>query len=910
MSKNYIKKALLIPVLLFSLVAVSQRADNLWTKVDASKVQQSQLLTRKIVPVKENYFQLNITALKATLSNVGNRYESNKAVIQLPNADGKLTRYEVSEASILTPEFQAQHPDIRSYVARGIDNPTELVRFSITPLGLNAMIMGTDRGTTFIDPMSVNENLHSVYAKRDLEARDFDFECEVIGEEQLEQNREAVSEFARNADDGQMRDYRLALACTGEYAAFHVGQAGVGGGTVAEQRAAVLAAMVVTMTRVNGIYERDLSVTMSLIPNDNIIYLNGATDPFDNNNPGLLIGQSQTVIDGIIGNGNYDIGHTFSTGGGGLAGLGVTCTTGSKASGITGLPQPVGDPFDVDFVAHELGHQFGAPHTFNGTAGNCAGGNRTASNAYEPGSGTTIMAYAGICAPQNVQTNSDAYFHQKSLQVIWDDITAPPTCAAQTVTGNSAPTSDAGANYTIPAGTPYKLTGASTDADGTGTHTYTWEQYDLGPAGLPAATNLQGPLTRSFEGTNNPTRYIPRLSDVVANGGNSTTWEVLPLVTRTMNYRLTVRDNDSRGGQTAVDEMTISVNNASAFFRVTSQNTGGITWDVGTTQTVTWDVAGTTGNGINAANVNILLSTDGGANFDTVLASNTPNDGTHDITVPNVSSVNCRIMVEAADNIFFNVNTNQFAIGASLTCNTYEANNVNGAIPDGLDGSGTMPGAPLFDTINVPDDVTIESIKITVDITHTWIGDLLIQIQHPDIVTDNTLFVNVYAGDCGNDDNLNVTFEDGAATIVCASPTVGTVAPANPLSLFNGLSSQGDWNIAVVDFFNQDTGTLNSWSIEVCSTSSLSVDDDELLSDLSIYPNPNDGEFNVNFSPKSGEDITIEVFDIRGRRILTNTYNSVSRFEEVIRLNNAQSGMYLLSISDGGQKVTKKIIVD
>ncbi|MEM9679056.1 MAG: reprolysin-like metallopeptidase [Bacteroidota bacterium] len=908
MNYKYIKKALLVSAILCSTLAFAQSSNSMWERVDAQKARQSEQFYRKTVPFKETFYQLDISALKSALSNVGDRFSSNKVEVMLPSNNGKFYRYSVSEASILDPVLQAQHPDIRSYVAQGIDNPTELVRFSITPKGFHAMIMGTGRSAVFIDPFSKNENIYTVYSRRDLEARSFGFECGVVDEE-VERNAEETSEFARNADDGNLRTYRLALACTGEYAAFHVAQAGVGGGTDAQQRAAVLAAMNVTMTRVNGIYERDLSITMTLVPNNNIIFLNGATDPFNNNSAGILINQSQSVIDSFIGNANYDIGHTFSTGGGGLAGLGVSCEAGNKARGITGLPAPVGDAYDVDFVAHELGHQFGAPHTFNGSTGNC-GAQRTASNAYEPGSGTTIMAYAGICGAQNVQNNSDAYFHQKSLQVIWDDINAFPTCALQTPTGNSAPTSNAGANFTIPAGTPYKLTGSSTDIDGTGTHTYTWEQYDLGPQGAPSATSPTAPIVRSFEGTSNPTRFIPNLPELLNNGGTSTDWEILTLISRTMNYRLTVRDNDSRGGQTAVDEMTITVNNASAFFSVTSQNTSGISWDVGTTQTVTWNVAGTTGNGINEANVNILLSTDGGLNFDTVLAANTPNDGSQDIIVPNVSSVNCRIMVEAANNIFFNVNSQAFAVGASLTCNDYEANNVNAAIPDGLGTMGPVQGPPLFDTLNVPDDVTIESMTVTVDISHTFIGDFIIQLQHPDIVTDNSLFVNIYVGECGSNDDLSVTFEDGAAAITCATPTTGTVSPSNPLSLFDGLSSQGDWTIAIVDFFAGDTGTLNSWSLEFCTTSGLSVEDEELLSDLSIYPNPNNGAFNVSFNPRSGEDITIDVYDIQGRTIFSKSFNSVSRFEEAIRLNNAQSGVYLMRISEGRQEVTKKIVVN
>ena len=316
------------------------------------------------------------------------------------------------------------------------------------------------------------------------------------------------------------------------------------------------------------------------------------------------------------------------------------CLAGSKARGVTGLPAPVGDVFDYEYVAHEMGHQYGSPHTWNGNEGGCAPGQRSSLDAYEPGSGSTIMGYAGLCGSQNVQGFTDVYFHQRSLQRIWTNVTAGnSTCANQTATGNSAPTAEAGPNYTIPRGTPFKLTGSSTDADGTSTHTFTWEQYDLGPAGAPAENNTSGPMVRSIEGTDNPTRFIPNLPDLMDSNG-STDWEKLPGLARDLDFQLTVRDNDPRGGQTATDNMTVSASAGAGPFLVTSQTGTTIVWTPGETETITWNVAGTTGGGVNTANVNILLSTDEGQTFDTVLASNVPNDGSHDITVPDVSAMN------------------------------------------------------------------------------------------------------------------------------------------------------------------------------------------------------------------------------------------------------------------------------
>jgi hypothetical protein len=321
----------------------------------------------------------------------------------------------------------------------------------------------------------------------------------------------------------QLRTYRLALAATGEYSIYH-------GGT----KPLVLSEMVIAMNRVNGVYEQDTAVRMVLIANnDLVIYLDGTTDPYTNNNGSTMLGQNQTTLDTVIGNANYDVGHVFSTGGGGVAQLRVPCVTGSKARGVTGLTNPIGDPFYIDYVAHEMGHQYGGNHTFNGNAGSCSGSNRNASTAYEPGSGTTIMAYAGICSPQNIQNNSDDHFHTHSIQEIVAYTTTGNgnNCPVITNTGNSAPTSEAGTGgFTIPINTPFILTGSGTDPNGGDVLSYNWEEYDLGPAGHPNSPVNNAPIFRSFPSVPEPFRYFPRLSDIVNN--TQTLGEILPSYTR------------------------------------------------------------------------------------------------------------------------------------------------------------------------------------------------------------------------------------------------------------------------------------------------------------------------------------------------------------------------------------------
>ena len=642
--------AVLILALLAAGPVVAQTGDALWTDVDDSFLKSA--IERDIVPKSYRAVTLDKALLGDVLRTAPlesrEGLKGGEAVLRLPLPDGSFGRFRIVESPIMAPELAARYPEIKTYRGQGIDDPAATARFDLTPAGFHAMIL-SPKGTVYVDPYSrENTNHYISYRKHDSLRRGEAFECHV------EDHRHALDYKALGAakalSGSQLRTYRLAVAATGEYTAFH-------GGTVAQGQAAIVTAM----NRVNGIYERDVAIRMVLIAgNDQLVYTNGSTDPYSNGSGSAMLGQNQSNIDSVIGSANYDIGHVFSTGGGGIASLRVPCVGGSKARGVTGQSSPTGDPFWVDYVAHEMGHQWGGNHTFNGNAGNCAGGNRNGSTAYEPGSGTTIQAYAGICGAQNIQSNSDDHFHGISLDemISYSTTGNGDNCPVTTATGNSPPVVDAGASYTIPINTPFELCGSATDPD-SDPLTYGWEEFDLGPAGAPNSPSGNAAIFRSFSPVSSPCRSFPQLSDLVNN--TQTIGEILPSYGRTMNFRLTARDNRSGGGGVADDSTTVTASSAGGPFLVTAPNTA-VTWSVGTSQNVTWNVAGTDLSPISCSAVDITLSTDGGTSYSVTLASGVANSGSASITVPAAATTQARVKVQCAGNIFFDISNADFTI--------------------------------------------------------------------------------------------------------------------------------------------------------------------------------------------------------------------------------------------------------
>lgn len=645
-------------LLLFSLILFAQPVIRVVKDADPS-----------LVPFSKPYIQakhyrtveIDVNRLYAELEQAPHRDNpgiSAPLVMELPHPDGSMHPYKVLENSTMDPELAARFPEIKTYDAYGLDDSGELVKFDITPHGFHAMIMVPGKHTIFIDPLSRNNTpYYMVYYQKDFITTK-KMKCGVTGQVQPLKDFSQFGQFT-NFASCELRRYRLAMAATAEYTAFH-------GGTVP----LALAAEVTTMNRVNGIYERDMAITMQLIANNTaIIYTDATTQPYTHGSPSDLIEENQDNLDSVIGSANYDIGHVVDADGSGLASLGSVCDADVKAKGATGQPMPVGDPFDVDYVAHEMGHQFGANHVQNN---NCQ---RNDPTAVEPGSGSTIMGYAGICE-QNVQPHSDAYFHGISLQEMGHFISSPEhTCPVKTPIPFAPKITNTNGFTHIPVSTPFSLTASATNPGG-GLLTYTWEQMNNEISQQPpVSTATGGPNFRSFSPSTLSTRFFPNLM-ALANQGPFT-WEVLPSVSRILKFRISVRANTPGGSCNAFTDVAVTTDSHSGPFVLTHPTTSGITWPAETSQTVTWNVANTYLAPVNAQTVDILLSTDGGMTYPYILLQGAANVGVANVIVPSLATSTARLMVRSSNRTFFTTSSNNFTIIAQLHLSQADRNPMN-----------------------------------------------------------------------------------------------------------------------------------------------------------------------------------------------------------------------------------------
>jgi hypothetical protein len=904
------KILLLVAFSLFVVQMDAQKNGSAWIKISKANTTALSRVRPLATTDGEQYFTIDINQFKQSINNAADKFSGSAGVeVMFPNTNGEMESFLVWENSNMDPALQAQFPDIRSYRGAGVTDPSATITFSVAPIGIQTMVFRTDRDAEFIEAFDKQATSYVLFTSKSSNKGRLPFKCSTV-DTTINNAILNKSNITNRSNNALYKVMRLALSCTAEYTTFY-------GGTVA----GALAGMNATMTRCNGVYEKDLAVHMNLVPNNNlIIYTDTTTDPYDDSAIGNASppatptwnGQLQSTLTSVIGESNYDIGHLFGgDGGGGNAGcIGCICVDGVKGSAYTspGDAIPQGDNFDIDYVVHEMGHQMGGNHTYSFTADN------NPVNV-EPGSGSTIMGYAGITGTTDVQAHSTPYYVYGSINQIQTHLSTA-TCLSSVATTNRTPTSVAGAGITIPKGTPFILTGSGSDLDSSDVLSYIWEENDdhtnisataatASAASFPSGTKTNGPNYRVFSPTATAVRYLPSLQNLY---NNTLTWEAVSTIARTMNFTLTVRDNVVANGQTNTSSKTVTVDATKGPLTVTSQAAAGIMWTQNTSQSITWDV-NSTNTMTGATNVDILLSTDAGVSYPTVLLANTPNDGSENITVPNVAAPYCRVMIKASGAPFFNINSKSFAIGyivtTTTTCTDYTRNwTTPVAIPTGWTGYG----------ITITDSYTITdaNLKIVATATAAKTKAMSFGLGKPATgVVDIPVFGSTSCTGTTSA-NMNVIFDDEGVPFNCAvtAPTTApNYIPTTALSSCDGMNSAGNWLIAAKS--SQTGCTMSQAVITLCQTITTTVlaTDNFELADFSLYPNPNNGNFNIKFNSDSSNDINIAVHDIQGRLILEKKFNNTGLFSQSIELNNTQAGIYLVTIQDGDKKVVRRIVV-
>ena len=777
-------------------------------------------------PSESRLLKFNLAQLRDALNEVAT------INIMLPDPYGGAVEFALRPSSVVPKQLAARYPEILAFEGVALHDSSTTIRLELSSKGLTAQVLGAGN-RWLIDPVP---GLSSDFARsykysKSFHTKDEAF-CEfdstgVFGGGNNPSNQfKGATQRARSTGES-VKTYRLAVATTGEYGVYH-------GGTTAS----ALEAVVATINRVDGIFASELAIRFQLVDdNDAVVFADPATDPFTgNDDAGTLIDESQAQIDLLIGTENYDVGHTLSTGAGGLAGLGVVCREGGKASGVTGSSRPEGDFFDVDYVAHELGHQFAADHTWNGSNGGCGPQQRGPDSAYEPGSGSSIMSYAGLCGADNIASAVDALFHHQSFDQIIGYTTEGigAVCGSETVSGNTAPAVDAGSDYVVPKETPLVVTGSAIDQE-QDSLLYSWEQRDLGPqAALTDPDDGRFALFRMLDSASTPERYLPALTTVVS--GTADLAERIPQVAREMTMRLTVKDG---AGGVQSDDIVVTVDGDSGPFEVVSPNGGE---QIGRSKTVEWDTGFTEQAPVSSSMVEIYLSTNDGASFDE-LVDTVDNTGSANINFPpGIQSQEARLMIKGAGNIFYDVSDEAFQLDSDravpptpvldrveagdtkltlyfdegqpngVVADTYEAYCTTESIATETDYSidALLPfdeNTPITSELEITDDLTIEQdgIQVPVNITHTWRGDVVVDLSSP---AGTTVRLKETVGTDG-DDNVIETY-----------PV--TALPVESLSAFEGESTLGTWVLDVSDTQLEDSGQLESWGVTIVSRSSAS----------------------------------------------------------------------------------------
>ena len=670
-------------------------------------------------------------------------------VIYLPDYAGEMIPFLVQKQSNFSPILAAKFPKITAYSGIGLNHSDLKLRLSVSPAGINAIISGHhSHDKTRIKRLSIGSNKYTVDTSEVVSDTRNPFSC-MTPEPSIKGARTKVDLVSQEqslvafSDASILSKYRLALSVTSQYSDYF-------GGTLEGS----LAAINETLTELNFIFETDLGVKLELVDNnDLIVYVDAETDPYTDSLDGLN-SELQANLDEVIGAENYDIGHVFSSINASMSGnagaIGAVCNDSNKGSAWSDWAQPQGSIW-TNLVAHEMGHQLGANHTFSmRTEG-------TGTNV-EPGSGTTIMSYAGITGPDDVAANADNYYHHVSIQQGLAYLQSQ-SCHVDTAIENTVPTVSAIPDVTIPVGTPFVLSGEANDDDSDDVLSYTWEQIDSGVVTYDVfgPQNTQGANFRSLPPSSVAVRYFPQLASVVAGEltqqepTTASTWETLSNVPRELNFALTVRDNAAGGGGVASELLKVTVIDAAGAFSVTSQADGEL-YLAGSIQTVEWDVANTDQAPISASTVTISMSTDGGFTYPIVLAQNVANDGNEQIVISNTVTTTARIRVQPDNRVFYAINSQDFSVTEddivlSFTDLDYTVcNNESVTAAITYETSTAFTDTVLFSSLNAPSSLSVGFSPTTasvngtpVDVTFSAANDIEVGTYSVDMVATSDI---------------------------------------------------------------------------------------------------------------------------------------------------------------------------
>lgn len=834
---------MLVVTAALGLAAENSAPDGSWTKLDADQLaSRAKTASRTWVnPDVYSAYTVNLPVVEgqaqAAPSEAGRIARTSGATITVPRPDGKFETFRILDVSTMEPELAAEFPTIRTFSGVGVEDPSANIRGDVGPQGFRASVRsGSD--SYYVDPLYIGEtDLHISYFLKDAGA-DSNLSCHVQGTSGNLPQSHPYSRKVRGAFGTDFRTVRLAIATTGEYAA-------TVDGTVAGTQAAIVS----VVNRVNQVYEAEVGVRLILVANNtDLIYIDPLTDPYDDDVITALVGQNNENAANVLGLSNYDVSQVLNSTGSGLASFTSVCDDTKKGRGTSSIRG--GSPLDnqsVYHLAHELGHQFGADHSWNGVDGNCNPDNYAANAAFEPGSGSTIMAYPGTCSSDNLRIGKEAYFHRYNLDQMQTFIDSSLSCATLDPSGNNPPLANAGADIVVPINTPFKLNASGSDVD-SDVLFYCWEQFDLATAqrAFFAPDDGTGPIFRSQFPTANTARYFPN------NVGNPVNGEAVmfSVPERDRNFQVTVRD--FRGG-TNNDSMVVhTIAAPAAAFRVTTGNTPGEHW-TGATKVITWDVAGTDTLPFNIFSVHIMMSIDGGATFPYMLKSNTPNDGTEVVNLPNVNSSQVRIRVEPTGSGVFDVSDSNVVIGGNLEVN-----------PAVLDFGIVCPGVTQDKTFRVYNtgsgDLTIHTITKSGSDAFTLVPTdanpqpSLPLVLAPGDSVDFTVHLDSTAtpvGPISTQFTVNSSDLTGSSKFVTAAATIGepniTVAPV-PLAFGTVCPENLQSNEKTVSVCNSGMCPLNITDIAMSNTEFTVVG----LPALPITVQPGSClEFDVRFTPSS-----------------------------------------------------------